>query len=93
MVILTTGVSGGALRHSDRRLVGGLHHGGDAPAQAFVHGLQHGADVETSRAVHWEAVGGGLDLRHQQKGTAICTDSRHNVDAVPLFGMSCIRVP
>lgn len=65
------GVSGGPLWDGDRRLVRGVHHGGDAPAQASLHGLQHGADAEAGGAVHGETVRGGLDLRHQQEGDTI----------------------
>ena len=62
-------------------MVGRLHHGRDASAQAALHGLQHGANVEIGRAVHREAVRAGLDLRHQQKG-------------IPVLGMTCFeRVP
>lgn len=64
--IFYAGIFGGELRNGDRRVVGGLHYGGDASAQASVYGVKHGADAASGGTIHREAVGGRFDVRHEQ---------------------------
>lgn len=61
----TTGVLGSQLRNGDRRVVGGVHHGGDVATQAPLHGVQHRSDAAHGGTVHGKAVRGRLDVRHE----------------------------